>query len=137
MVRKLDETKGREGRRKIVIWEKMKRELKRKYLLDNYRQDAYMKIHNFRQKDMSVEEYTTEFDSLMIKGDLRETEEQSIARYLGGLKYEIFDVVSLQPFWSLIDVMKLALKVEKQLQEKRSSANQFRLKSEVQKEEAS
>ena len=53
------------------------------------------------------------FDSLMIKGDLRKVEEQSITWYLGGMKYEIFDVVTLQPFWSLMDVMKLALKVER------------------------
>ena len=57
-----------------------------------------------------------EFDSLMIKGDLREAEEQSITWYLGGMKYEIFDVVYLQSFWSLMDVMKLALEVERQLQ---------------------
>ena len=50
----------------------MKRELKRKYLPDNYRQDVYMKIHNLGLKDMSVEEYTVEFDSLMIKGDMVE-----------------------------------------------------------------
>ncbi|XP_065017690.1 transposon Tf2-1 polyprotein [Musa acuminata AAA Group] len=92
----------------------MKRELKRKYLPHNYRQEIFLKIHDFKQKDLSVEEYTAEFDNLMLKGELVEPEEQTIARYLGGLKYEIAKVVQLQPYWSLNDVSKLALKVEKQ-----------------------
>ena len=44
---------------------------------------------------MSVEEFTIEFDNLMIKGELVESKEHTIARYLGGLKYEILDVVAL------------------------------------------
>ena len=68
---------------------------------------------------MSVKKYTSDFDNLMIKADLVKFEEHTITRYLGGFKYEIFDVVTLQPFWSFIDVMKLALKVERQLQQKK------------------
>ena len=53
----------------------MKKELKRKYLPFNYRQDIYLKIHNFKQKNLSVEEYSAEFENLMIKGDLKKVEE--------------------------------------------------------------
>ena len=108
----------RKDRSKIVTWDKMKCELKRKYLPDNYRQDIFLKIHNFRQKEMTVAEYTTEFDHLMLKGELTELEEQTIARYLGGLKYEISNVVQLQPYWTFNNVCKLALKVEKKTQKK-------------------
>ena len=52
----------------------MKKELKRKYLPFNYRQDIYVKIQNFKQRDLSVENYSAEFENLMIKGDLREVE---------------------------------------------------------------
>ena len=48
----------------------------------------------------------------MIKGDLQEAEEQSIARYLSGLRFEISKTVQLQPYNTLQDVIKLALKVE-------------------------
>ena len=70
----------------------------------------------------------------MLKCDIAEPEEQTIARYLGGLKEEIADVVQQQPYWSFNDVRKLALKVEKQQKEaekrglrsiaKESSSNQ-------------
>ncbi|KAJ8648415.1 hypothetical protein MRB53_001438 [Persea americana] len=46
-----------------------------------------------------------------------EPKEQTIARYLGGLKEEVADVVQLQPYWSFNDMRKLALKVEKQQKE--------------------
>ena len=67
----------------------MKKELKRKYLPEHYKQDAFMKFHNFKQRELSVEEYTAEFDHLMICCDVVEQEEQMIARYLGGLRVEI------------------------------------------------
>ena len=44
-----------------------------------------------------MEEYSAEFENLMIKGDLQEAEEQSIARYLSGLRFEISKTVQLQP----------------------------------------
>jgi hypothetical protein len=102
----------------------MKRELKRKYLPEYYKQDAFMKFHNFKQRELSVEEYTAEFDHLMIRYDVVEQEKQMIARYLSGLHVEISDVVQLQPYWTYNDICKLAMKVEKQLKEKRG--NSFR-----------
>ncbi|GKA57705.1 putative CCCH-type zinc finger family protein [Tanacetum coccineum] len=111
----------REGRKTIRTWEKMKRELKRRFLPENYRQDSFLKFHNLKQQDKSAEEYTSEFDHLMIKCDIVEPEEQTIARYLGGLWSEISNVVQLQPYWTYADVCKLAVKVEKQQKEKRGS----------------
>ena len=59
-----------------------------------------------------MEEYSAEFENLMIKGDLQEAEEQSIASYLAGFRFEISKTVQLQPYNTLQDVINLALKVE-------------------------
>ena len=59
-----------------------------------------------------MEEYLAEFENLMIKGDLQDAEEQSIARYLAGLRFEISKTVQLQPYNTLQDVIKLVLKVK-------------------------
>lgn len=67
-------------------------------------------------------EYTTEFDHLLMKCNIAEPEEQTIARYLGGLMMEIGNVVQLQPYWTYVDVVKMALKMEKQLKEARGSS---------------
>ena len=59
-----------------------------------------------------MEEYSTKFENLMIKGDLQEAEEQSIARCLAGLRFKVSKTIQLQPYNTLQDVIKLALKVE-------------------------
>lgn len=43
-----------------------------------------------------------------------EPEERILARYIGGLRPEISDVVQLQPYWTTYSVFKLAIKVERQ-----------------------
>ncbi|KAG8369460.1 hypothetical protein BUALT_Bualt14G0016000 [Buddleja alternifolia] len=68
----------------------MKEELKRKFLPNNYRQDAFLKFHNFKQKELFVAEYTAEFENLMMRYKVLEPEEQIIACYLGGLKSKIY-----------------------------------------------
>ena len=65
----------RDGRRPIRTWEKMKRELRKRFISDNYKQDNYVKFHNFRQFEMSVADYTREFEYLMLKCNAVEPEE--------------------------------------------------------------
>lgn len=59
----------------------------------------------------------------MMRCDIMEPEEQIIARYIGGLRPEISNVVQLQPHWTYNDVFKLAIKVERQLKEARGSSS--------------
>ena len=110
--------RAREGKSKIRTWEKMKKELRKKFLPEGYLQEAFLYLHDFTQRDKTVADYTEEFDHLMLKCGIVEPEEQTIARYLRGLRREIHDMVTLQPFITYHDVFKLATKVEKQLKEK-------------------
>ena len=56
----------------------MMKELKRRYFPTNYHQYIYLKIQNFKQQDLSVENYSTEFGNLIINGVLGVSEEQVI-----------------------------------------------------------
>jgi hypothetical protein len=51
----------------------------------------------------------------MMRCDIVESEEQMVARCLGGLRSKVGNIVQLQPYWTYNDVCKLAIKVEKQL----------------------
>jgi hypothetical protein len=113
----LKKKRAREGKGKIKTWEKMRRELTRKFLPSHYYQDNFIQLQNLRQKNLYVEEYTREFEKLMMKCDIQEREEQTIARYLGGLNTDISHPVQLQQYWSLDDVIRLAIRVEKHLSE--------------------
>ena len=70
----LKRQRPRDGKKKIETLEKMKKKLQRKYLPFHYRQDIFFKIQNLKQQNLTVEEYSVDFENLMIKGDLQEAE---------------------------------------------------------------
>jgi len=69
---------------------------------------------------MSVEEYTRKFEKLLIKCDIQEPEEQTIARYLEGLDPRYSNVVKLQAYTTFDEVCVLARKVEQQKKARQS-----------------
>ncbi|GJS33009.1 reverse transcriptase domain-containing protein [Tanacetum coccineum] len=72
----------REGKLKIVSWGKMKKKLMAKFLPVQFRQEAFIEYHNFKQSGgMLVKEFTSEFDHLRLHCDVVEEEEETIARY--------------------------------------------------------
>ena len=79
----------------------MKGKLKEKLLPFHYLHENYSKLHHLKQGSMSVEEYTREFGQLLIKCDLKEDEEQTLVRYLGGLDERIAMLWNyiLTPLW--------------------------------------
>jgi len=59
-----------------------------------------------------VEEYTREFEKLVIKCDLHEPEEKTIIRSLGGLDPRCAKFIDLQAYTSFDEVCVLAHRVE-------------------------
>ena len=111
----------RNGKGKIRTWAKMKEKLKSKFLPSHYIQDNYFKLHHLKQGSKSVEEYTREFEQLLLKCDLREDDAQTMVRYLSGLHESIAHVIELHPYTSLDDLSSLAYKVEQQKKSKGKS----------------
>ncbi|KAI3498749.1 hypothetical protein L1887_34530 [Cichorium endivia] len=107
-----------QGKTRIDTWEKMKKLLRAKFLPINYRQDAFFEYHSLMQNTSSVEQFVADFDRLRLRCGADEEDEQVIARFLGALRSDIADIVQLQQFWTLDDVIRLAFKVEKQLSNK-------------------
>jgi len=110
----LNATRTRERKSKINTWDKMKSKMKARFLLSTYVQDNYMLFHHLTQGKMNVEEYTREFEKLMIKCDIHEPEEQTMVRYLGGFDPRIANVVELQAYTTFDEICILAHKVEQQ-----------------------
>ena len=114
--------RDREGKARVRSWDKLKRLMQKRFLPESYKQDLYLKLHHLKQGDKKVEEYIREFEDLMMRSNIHEKEEQTIACCLGGLQREIAHKVELQPYHSFRDVCKLANKVEKQIQSLRLPA---------------
>jgi hypothetical protein len=52
-------------------------------------------MHNLRQKGMTVKEYTEEFYRLYIRDGHRKSDDEKVARYMNGMRYEIQDEMSM------------------------------------------
>ncbi|XP_028553742.1 uncharacterized protein LOC114580414 [Dendrobium catenatum] len=73
------------------------------------------------QGSKTVNEYTEEFYQLSARNNLQESENQLVARYIGGLKESIQERLELNSVWSLSQAVNYALKIE--IQSKRHTQN--------------
>ena len=69
---------------------------------------------------MSVENYYKEMEIAMIRANIEEDQETTMARFVGGLNKEIIDMVDLQHYVEIEELVHKAIKVEKQIKSKGS-----------------
>ncbi|GJY22596.1 reverse transcriptase domain-containing protein, partial [Tanacetum coccineum] len=110
----IQKQRHRDGKHKVASWDKMKRLLRAKFLPVTFKQDAYIEYHNLSHGTLSVTALITEFERMRLRCGADEDEEQLIARFLGILRPDIADTVSLMQYYSFSDVCRLALRVEQQ-----------------------
>jgi hypothetical protein len=63
--------------------------LKAKFIPKDYKINLFRKLQYLRQKGMTVKEYTKEFYWWNIRTGQQERDEEKVARYINGLRYEI------------------------------------------------
>jgi len=73
-----------------------------------------------------VDAYFKELETLLLKVNLKESEEAKIARFVSGLRRDIQDVVELQEYSSFENVVHLASKIENQLARKNAFKNSYK-----------
>ncbi|CAL8177990.1 unnamed protein product [Prunus armeniaca] len=113
--KRVEEQRARQGKQKINTWDRMKSKLRKQFLPADYTMELYEQFHNLKQRDMSVEEYTSEFNNLSIRVGLNETNEQMTSRYLSGLNQTIRDEMGVVRLFNLEDARQYALMAERRL----------------------
>jgi hypothetical protein len=83
------------GKQKIKSWDRMIAKMKAKFIPRDYQITLFRHMQNLRQKMMTVKEYTEEFYRLNIRAGHRESDDEKVARYLNGLRYDIQDELSM------------------------------------------
>jgi hypothetical protein len=111
------------GKSKIKSWDRMVAKLKAKFIPKDYQVNMFRKLQNLRQKGLSVKEYTEEFYKLNIRAGHRENDEEKVARYINGLRYEIQDEINMMTMRTMEDAYQVALKAEEKLARKKSQRN--------------
>jgi hypothetical protein len=77
------------GKKIIKIWDRMVKKMKAKFIPKDYQINLFRRIKNFRQKGMIVKEYTKEFYQLNIRVGHHESDDEKVARYMNGMRYDI------------------------------------------------
>uniref|UniRef100_A0A2N9JAT5 CCHC-type domain-containing protein n=1 Tax=Fagus sylvatica TaxID=28930 RepID=A0A2N9JAT5_FAGSY len=80
----------------------------------NYSEEKKVKLAGSR----SVEDYHKEMEVAMIRANVEEDREATMARFLSGLNRDIANVIELQHYVEIEDMVHMAMKVERQLKRK-------------------
>ncbi|KAL4384167.1 hypothetical protein GQ457_15G018280 [Hibiscus cannabinus] len=96
----------------------MKAIMRRRFIPTHYHRELFNKLQNLKQSNRSVEDYYKEMEVAMIRANIDEDREATMARFLAGLDPDIANVVELQHYIDIDDMVHMAMKVEKQLKRK-------------------
>ena len=106
----------------VETWEEMKRVMRKRFVSTYYYRELYNKLQNLRQGNRSVKEYYKEMKVAMTRANIEEDREATMARFLAGLNRQIQNVVELQHYVELEDMVHMAIKIENQVK-RRDSTN--------------
>ncbi|XP_010468824.1 PREDICTED: uncharacterized protein LOC104748953 [Camelina sativa] len=122
------ESCARAGKDRIASWEKLKRLMRKAFLPYNYTCTLYTRLHNLRQGSKSVDEYASDFFSLMARNSLTENEEQRVSRFIGGLRLQIQNTLLQFNPMTVSEAHQRALLIEQQAHGQSSSWNSSHLR---------
>ncbi|XP_042466500.1 uncharacterized protein LOC122049106, partial [Zingiber officinale] len=108
-------TRRRNREQPVSTWEEMKVLMRRRFVPSHYYRSLYQRLQRLSQGSKSVDEYFKEMELSMIRANVNEDREATMARFLHGLNPEIADIVELQHYVELSDMVHQAQKVEEQL----------------------
>ena len=69
----------------IETWEEMKAVMRKRFVPSYYYRELYQKLQNLRQGNKSVDEYYKEIEVMMIRANVEEDREATMARFLADL----------------------------------------------------
>ncbi|XP_057501092.1 uncharacterized protein LOC130785067 isoform X6 [Actinidia eriantha] len=108
----------RNGERPIATWEDMKSAMRKRFVPSHFYRGLYQKLQGLAQGNRSVEDYYKEMEIVMIRANVEEDREATMARFLNGLNQEIANVVELQHYVEIEEMVQKAVKIEQQLKRK-------------------
>jgi hypothetical protein len=82
---------------------------------NHYYRDLYLKLQALNQGYKRVDEYYKEMEIAMIRANVVKDREATMDRFLNRLNRDIANVVELQRYVELEDMVHMATKVERQL----------------------
>ena len=91
-------TRRRNRERPIETWDEMKSLMRKRFVPNHYYQNLYQKLQRLTQGSRSVDDYYKEIEIAMIRANVEEDREATMAQFLNRLNREITDKVELQHY---------------------------------------
>jgi hypothetical protein len=108
----------RNTERPVETWGELKALMRRRFVPSHFYRDLYQRLQNLTQGSRSVEDYHKEMEVAMIRANVEEDREATMARFLSCLNRDIANVIELQHYVEIEDMVHMAMKVERQLKRK-------------------
>jgi hypothetical protein len=108
----------RNTERPVETWGELKALMRRRFVPNHFYRDLYQRLQNLTQGSRSVEDYHKKMEVAMIRANVEEDREATMARFLSGLNRDIANVIELQHYVEIEDMVHMAMKVERQLKRK-------------------
>ncbi|KAL4346499.1 hypothetical protein GQ457_17G008620 [Hibiscus cannabinus] len=115
-------SRRRTGEGPVRDWAEMKRIMRRRFVPSHYHRDLFQKLQGLKQGSRSVEDYFKEMEMAMMCANIVEDREAMMARFLNGLNTDIANVVELQHYVELDEMVHVEIKVERQQRRKTTSS---------------
>ncbi|KAK1602006.1 hypothetical protein QYE76_027111 [Lolium multiflorum] len=111
----------------IDTWEDMKEEMQARFVPTHYKTDLFNKLQKLKQGTKTVEEFFKEMELTMMRANIQESKNQTIARFFNGLNYPIKKIVEFQQYSNMVELVHQASKAERQVNEdiKYSKSKQY------------
>ncbi|XP_057997665.1 uncharacterized protein LOC131176619 [Hevea brasiliensis] len=106
--------------RGVETWDEMKQIMRDRFVPQHYYRELHQRLQGLVQGNKSVEEYFKEMEMAMIRANVEEDREATMVRFLKGLNFDIANIVELQHYVELDDMLNMAIKIEKQLKKKKA-----------------
>ena len=83
----------------------MKRVMRKRYVPTSYNRTMRQKLQGLSQGNLTVEEYYKEMEMALVRANIEDESEDTMAHFLNSLNPEIRDVVELQEYVVLHDLL--------------------------------
>src|SRR3954471_16841224 len=103
----------------------MKAIMKARFVPTNYLRTIYDKLQQLKQGTMSVDAYYMEMELLLQRARIREEVEQTMQRFLHGLKFTIKSIVCHHAYYNMNDLLHLAREAESYLAEEAQMKSRY------------
>ncbi|XP_027156178.1 uncharacterized protein LOC113756907, partial [Coffea eugenioides] len=106
-------TRRRMGEPRVRTWRELKALMRKRFVPSYYNRDLHSKLQTLTQGNMSVEDYHKEIEMAMMRANIQEDNEATMARFLRGLNPDLQDALELQHYLDMHDLLELAIKAER------------------------